>query len=350
MEAARSFLAQGKAIALFPEGTSHSDPDLKPLKTGAARLALAANAGEAVAGRLRIVPAGIYYSDKQTFRSHASLLFGAPLSVPVVPLDDALEPSRESARVLTDRIAAALSALTLRADSARALLLSEAAAEVFAAAAEAEATEDARRSLTVFEQRELRSRLAEGYTELSRTLPDEVEAAVGRLEAYRELRARHGLAPDHPSTLAPGPVLAYALRSLVLLSLLAPLAVPGLLVHYPAYRLVGFLSTRVRGVTDDVVATAKVLGAMLFFPASWVIAASVVGARLGVGAAALSLLLSPLAGLAALLFTERLGALARGGRALLLYLRRPDRHDFLVAERRAIRADIERLAAALEEG
>jgi 1-acyl-sn-glycerol-3-phosphate acyltransferase len=41
----RALLAEGEAIALFPEGTSHSDPSLRPLKTGAARIALSAERG-----------------------------------------------------------------------------------------------------------------------------------------------------------------------------------------------------------------------------------------------------------------------------------------------------------------
>ena len=36
---ARQYLSSGGAIALFPEGATHSDPSLWPLRTGAARLA-----------------------------------------------------------------------------------------------------------------------------------------------------------------------------------------------------------------------------------------------------------------------------------------------------------------------
>ena len=63
-------------MAIFPEGTTHSDARLRELKTGAARIALGASIPSLV-----IVPTGIYYSAKETFRSDALVLFGAPISI-----------------------------------------------------------------------------------------------------------------------------------------------------------------------------------------------------------------------------------------------------------------------------
>src|ERR1044071_2791743 len=69
-EECRRLLARGRCIALFPEGFSHNAPKLMPVKTGAARIAL----GAAVEG-LKIVPVGLYYPSKTSFRGEAPLRF-----------------------------------------------------------------------------------------------------------------------------------------------------------------------------------------------------------------------------------------------------------------------------------
>ncbi|HKR21505.1 MAG TPA: lysophospholipid acyltransferase family protein, partial [Pyrinomonadaceae bacterium] len=93
--AARKLLASGGTIGICPEGVSHDEPGLRPIKTGAARIALAAvSTGEV--SKLQIVPAGLYYTCKTTFRSSALLYFGQPLKVEPVKLDDDGSPPREA--------------------------------------------------------------------------------------------------------------------------------------------------------------------------------------------------------------------------------------------------------------
>src|SRR5919199_4131343 len=78
--AARALLRGGGSIAVCPEGASHNDTKLRPLKTGAARIALGV-AAEDPSIDLNIVPAGLYYTSKTAFRSAALLHFGGPLKV-----------------------------------------------------------------------------------------------------------------------------------------------------------------------------------------------------------------------------------------------------------------------------
>src|SRR6267143_6082981 len=136
-EAARAVLVRGGTIAVFPEGTSHSDPKLRPLKTGTARIALGAAAALPPNLRLEIVPVGLYYRAKQTFRTVALLHFGMPFSVERIALAPGAEPPAEPVLALTARLEAALRTVTLEAEEVNAHALIARAQHVFSAADDA---------------------------------------------------------------------------------------------------------------------------------------------------------------------------------------------------------------------
>ena len=77
----RAELAAGGVLALFPEGTSHSDPEMRPLKTGAARIALSAEAEQDGRLGVTVVPVGLSYERKTTFRSSVLLVVGEPIAI-----------------------------------------------------------------------------------------------------------------------------------------------------------------------------------------------------------------------------------------------------------------------------
>ena len=101
-------LGEGSVVALFPEGISHHSPGLAPLKTGAARLALAAAADLEVP--LPIVPVGVIYRDAPTFRSPAGVVVGNPIAWNDLARRDAED--RAAAQELTERIGAGLESVT----------------------------------------------------------------------------------------------------------------------------------------------------------------------------------------------------------------------------------------------
>src|ERR1041384_4825303 len=112
--AARKLLARGGTIGICPEGVSHDAPGLKPIKTGAARISLAAvSTGEV--SNLKIVPAGLYYTSKTRFRSEALLYFGNPIDVAPVTLEPDGTPPRDAVRELSNRIERALREVILDA-------------------------------------------------------------------------------------------------------------------------------------------------------------------------------------------------------------------------------------------
>ena len=108
-------LAAGGAIALFPEGTSHNQPSLQPLKTGAARIALGAEARRPTSDRplgLAILPIGHTFDARGSFRSRALVAVGEPLDPAAEVALYATDPAA-AVRGLTARIDAALKRVTL---------------------------------------------------------------------------------------------------------------------------------------------------------------------------------------------------------------------------------------------
>jgi 1-acyl-sn-glycerol-3-phosphate acyltransferase len=72
-------LRHGEAVLMFPEGRSHSEPGIAPLKTGLARAAFRARAS-GVRG-IRIVPIGAAFEDKAQPGTDAALVVGELIDV-----------------------------------------------------------------------------------------------------------------------------------------------------------------------------------------------------------------------------------------------------------------------------
>ena len=75
------YFDKGGTIMIFPEGTSVSERRLRPLKTGAARIALGAEARRDFQLGLRILPMGVNYFDPQRFRSDVFVNLAEPIRV-----------------------------------------------------------------------------------------------------------------------------------------------------------------------------------------------------------------------------------------------------------------------------
>ena len=332
--AARKLLARGGTIGICPEGVSHDEPRLRPIKTGAARIALGAVSTGEVA-ELKIVPAGLYYTSKTKFRSAVLLYFGNPIEVAPVEMEPDGNPPRAAVRELSDRIESALREVMLDAEHEEALQTISQAERIFSSAADEEGSE------SLAEELQLLQRFVRAYRVLQERAPERLRRLEVRMSRFEEELMQAGVDPDDlsppKSTLD---VFAHLLsRVFIFLVLIVP-ATLGFLVHYPAYRLGGYLATRYSKDDDDVISTVKIISAMLLFPLTWLLAA-LAGYRLeGWTLALASLTLIPAAGYLAILFFEGFDKFMGGLQALAFFLVRRRFFVRLLAERKAIRNEI----------
>ncbi|MGI8996829.1 MAG: lysophospholipid acyltransferase family protein [Pyrinomonadaceae bacterium] len=333
----RELLKRGGTIAICPEGVSHNDTKLRPLKSGAARIALGVVAEDPTLD-LKIIPAGLYYTSKTAFRSAALLYFGEPLPVPAVALDSDGEPPRAAVNALSSQIAAALADVTLNAEHEQALHIIARAERIFSAAAENGASNPA----SLARELELRRRFVDGYAFHFERSPARLAELDARLHRYEEELREAGIDEDDLSAprASASMIARYFLTRVVPTLCLFPLAWAGVLIHFPAYKLNSFLATEFAQENDDVVSTFKIIGALLLFPLTWIVLALASWWLAGWPLAVLSLVVAPLAGFVAVCFFERLDTFVGGARALLFYVRRRQFFKQLLVERRRLREEI----------
>jgi 1-acyl-sn-glycerol-3-phosphate acyltransferase len=340
-------LAEGAAVGIFPEGLSHSDPSLAPLKTGAARMALGAHE---IAGRtFPIIPLGLVFDRKDVFRSGALVLAGAP-----VPWDD-LAPrgldDADAVHALTERVAEALRRVTVNLEAWNDRPLVECAVRIWEAEQRVPPDRAARIGRLEITTR-LLAEVRRGGDAADLALADDVDAFRRRLERLRLRPA--DLGADVGITRG----LVWAVGRIQLVFPLAiGLALVGFLVFYPPYRLTGMIVDRAH-LEEDQRSSWKLLVGMGVYAVWVVMAAGAMGAigamgttgtNVGraVGVAAAVLLGMPAVGMLGLLVRERWRGAWRDARR---FFRLRSRHDLVAQlrdERRALGARLDALLARL---
>lgn len=322
-------LEQGDVLCLFPEGISHDEPELQPLKTGAARMALGAEARNEFALGVRVVPVGLVYRDKETFRSEAGAWVGPPIDLRRFA-DAYAEDERAAVRTLTDEIDTALREVTVNLDRWEDMPLVDLAGRIWR-------PEDQN-------QVEKLHDLAEGLRERRVSAPDRIAALVHRGLHFQARLDRLGLEVKHLDQRGSAAEVAkFVLRNLVALVVGLPVAIAGALGYFVPYQLVR-VCARLVPASPDITATIKLLGALLFFPlwhtlvVVWLTWRFEWQLALPVGIAL------PFAGLYAEHFRRRRSAAWRDLKAAFSMTGRDSLRQILRAERDAIAAEIEALA------
>jgi glycerol-3-phosphate O-acyltransferase / dihydroxyacetone phosphate acyltransferase len=333
--AVRAALADGAAVALFPEGISHARAALAPLKTGAARLAL--GSAQLIGHSMPIVPIGLLLDDRAVFRSTARIIVGAPIQ-----WDDlAGRPDSDTTAVhdLTSRIQAGLRAVTVNYASWEDAHLVSLAYAIHSAFTPPVSPTDrlALHSLGATTLTRLRDTDNSAWRDLAEDL---------RMHA-RVLRALH-ITPE--GLMAPTDVasaIGWSLRRIPLLAL-AGVTTLGSLLAWPAYRVVAPLAARAPHATDlDVHATAKLLIGTTVFLAWTAILATIAGFAAGLWAGLATVVVAPLLALTALLTAEGWQASWRDARRFLTLRHRKEHIAVLRDRQRALAQRIEAMVASV---
>ncbi len=306
-ESVHEALLAGDAIGLFPEGLSHSGASLAPLKTGAARIAL--GAARQIGGAFPIVPVGLVFRSKDTFRSRALVLRGEPVAWS--DLSERRTDEVEAVRELTGRIEASLRRQTINLLSWQDQPAVEMAVRIW----EAE-----QRVLPDGGGRVLRIGEAARMLEQAREKSDpEVDTIVEELGTHARRLDRLGL---RPADLASGPGSERGpIKAIRNLPLLLPLAlgvgIASWFVFLVPYHLTGFVTRRL-DLAEDTRSTWKaLLGSAIYL--IWMMALTLLAWRYSGWPLALLVLVGlPVIGVVGLMIRERWGGAWQDARRFLL--------------------------------
>lgn len=341
--AAIEALRAGGVILIFPEGRSQPQPILMPLRTGAARLLLGAERAPGGPTRVTLLPVGMVFHDPGTFRSAAvQLTIGTPVATADLLAAHRDRPE-EAVRAITARLTESITSRIVEAEDQYSLellsVLERAWLEEAGRRGERASAGGAAEQALAWKQRVMR---AGRY--LAEREPHRIAELRHRIELYRSHLDEVGITSERlGKPYSVGLVVSYVAKNVLWLALGLPLALWGIVSHAAPYWLTGPIVKRL-GQTAEEEATAKMAVGLVIYPLLWAIEGWLVWRLAGRGALVVFLLLIVPSGLLALVWRERLGRFMRQARAFVWFLGDRDLHRRLLAERRALVAELSELA------
>ena len=258
------YLDDDRVILIFPEGQSHSDPSLRPLKTGVARLAQ--SHGRRTGSPVPVVPVGLTFTQKGRFRADVLVQFGEPLTLSPRPGED----EEAEARRFMAEILRGLRRVTLNVDSWEDLALMRLLQHFFALRSADKSVQHAEdRHQTLTQRFRSLKRLDDAHRALRRRWPDRMAILRAKLSRFQKLCRRYGVRSYQLQlSYSPKVVLGFLARTVVFLTTIFPLALWGSVnsaLPYAATRWATRWSARGRDQYD----TAGMLFGLIFFALFW---------------------------------------------------------------------------------
>ena len=330
------YLGQHGTIMIFPEGTSVSERRLRPLKTGAARIALGAEARHDFKLGLKVVPVAVNYFDPHRFRSDVLLNVAPPIAVASYAAAYARDPD-EAADQLTEAMRVAL--------ERRLVISRDAAEDAFVQQIERTFGDHLNPDddpETLYDNFQLSRTLLQALPWAEQHFPDRLAASRARLDAYLAALHRQGLsdeALDSPRRSSVADWLNLVLG--------APVWLYGVLNNYLPYILPSAVAKRATKDVEFVAPIMLVVG-MLTFPLAYALQIAAVQHWLTHDWRLTTLygLSLPLTGFYALSYWRTLSARLQRLRADRLFRREPAVGQALLQQRASLVAELQEARTA----
>ena len=329
---------RGRVIAIYPEGTTHAEARVQRIKTGAARIALGYEADHP--GELTMLPVGLSFEARKSFRSRVLVAFGEPLQ-PSAYLAAYREDPVKAVDALTRDLQWAMEAQVVNVERIDDQRLVRAVEELYRDELTNQVMEARGLARRDVDPVRLSRSIADAVRHFKAREPERIESLWQRIQAYRSLLAQYHIRDETVRARRQ----KLPARSRVVYSWDAVVGLPffgyGLLVNALPYFVPRWLAHRgARKETDY--ATIRLLASVVAFPLFWGLETWLVARAAGPWWALAFALSLPISGTIAYRYLIGAGWLRVRLRFAVLALTQSQAARRLVTEREAIVSELER--------
>jgi len=330
-------LGENKTIMIFPEGVSHSDPAMRKVNTGAARIALGAKKLNGTSPVL--VPVGLTFSRKGFFRGDLLVQFGEPITIRNEEDGD----DRQSVKAITERVKQGIIKITLNPNSWEELKLLTRVERFYAQ------RQSRDESLDLSEQFDALKYIIKAQRMLLEFEPERVKILISHLRLYDKLCQCCGIKDYHLSVkYQPTVLFMYIFRTLSKVFIALPVSLWGKLNNFIPYQLTGktFL---VFAKTLDQYDTYKILAGMALFPLFWGVQIALVNYYLGSGWAFTYFTSLVISTSVELQMRGKYLRVLEDFKTFFLFLRKSQVRDYLESKQRQLEIELDNLESIADD-
>jgi 1-acyl-sn-glycerol-3-phosphate acyltransferase len=337
-EACYRAFGEGRLVAIYPEGTTHAEVRVQRIKTGAARLALGYEAERP--GALRVIPVGLNFDARKSFRGRVLVSFGPAIAV--TPYLDAYRRDPVKAvEALTDAIQWGIEAEVVHVERIDESRLVNAIQELYRDELVRELREERGLADKQIDLVRLSRAIVDSTNYFKQRDPERVERIWQSIQSYRALLAEYRVKDEAVRARLERRRPRQRIRRGWEAIAGFPFFVYGATVNFLPYWIPRWVARRMSEKETDY-ATWRFLTAMLALPLFWFLETWMVARLAGPAAALLFLVSLPISGVIAYRYWVGAGRLRSRLRFGALALTREHAARRLTTERQALIAELER--------